>query len=89
MDKCPIPEPGSLQEALCRVVYNFREQAEVIKTMLLATPGQDANKKQELFDMYVNAKYPYLAHQKPVEFDIKKAIESAVDKGPMVIDRSK
>ena len=70
------------------MIYNYREEAEVIKTLLLITPESNSKDRKALFDKYINAKYPYLAHREaPPEFDPKAVIERAVSKGPMVIQR--
>lgn len=94
-EKCAIPEPGSLQEALCIAVWRAREEYKILETYMLSVA--DGHKAQ-VFDLYEEARKPFLRKAKSGEAEFRKnmadpaflnkIMENAVEKGPYMVEKT-
>ena len=78
------PRPGSLQEALCILVQRYRQEQRFY--LALAGLHQGAKEKQETFDAYKRAMYPYIeASGKRSRDRTKELLDEAFKQGPILI----
>lgn len=76
--------PGSLKEALCILVFRYRQEQEFYG--LLTGLHTDTKMKQECFEKYKRAKFPYVLKTAVDERDRTKAVlERAFAAGPIMV----
>lgn len=89
-DKLAVPpRPGTLQEALCMLVFRYRQKQRlyeaVLSTIDLSSPAQ-AKFYEEVMEEYKKSMFPYIA--KTVENErarIKRIMDRAFMQGPIKI----
>ena len=82
------PEPGSLQEALCILIYNAREDLKMFETIIGAMSSSDKG-FEDVVKEYEKARFPFIERSKAKESKrVEDVLEKAFLAGPMVIDRS-
>ena len=80
-----MPEPGSLQEALCINVFSIREEYSLLEVLLNNTEGKN---KEELFKTYKSVRFPFIEGGKQKESKvIDDVLQRAFEKGVYEIDR--
>lgn len=89
MEKCPLPEPGSIQEALCINVRRSRDNAEVYKTLFLGISGDRPDDKKKAYETYLHFMFPFMAEEEKnvVAVDPAKVLKELFERGPMVIEQ--
>ena len=76
--------PGSLKEALCILVFRYRQEQEFYG--FLTNAHEDAKQKQECFEKYKRAKFPYVIRTAIDERDrTTEVLERAFAAGPILI----
>ena len=80
-----MPEPGSLQEALCISIFSIREEYALLEVLLNNTDGKG---KEELFSEYKGVRFPFVDGQKEkTDVRIQDVLQRAFDKGAYEIDQ--
>ena len=78
------PVPGSLKEALCILVFRYRQEQEFYG--LLSGLHTDKKMQQECFEKYKRAKFPYVLKTAVDERDRTAAVLArAFEQGPILI----
>ena len=82
------PSPGSLKEALCILIQRYRQEQDYYK--LLASLSGGAKEKQEAFEKYRQAMFPYIQRGAYNEKNrIKDILDRAFLQGPLFIKDDK
>lgn len=85
--------PGSPLEAVCMYVFNARQRAEFLKTILVAPPITSEKQKQtytEVLDEYVKEVFPYQERlQWKNSTQIQQILEKELEKGPLLVQGEK
>lgn len=85
-DKGPLPEPGSLQEALHILVFRSREEFDALAVKGLLTP-EGSKAREEIFMDYLDSRFPYLVKlQKKGQRNVKDILEQAFAQGPIPLE---
>jgi len=78
------PVPGSLQEALCILVFRYRQEQKFYE--LLVNAHEQTKDKQESFEKYKAALFPYVFKSaRDTRDTTKEALERAFRAGPIMI----
>lgn len=76
--------PGSLQEALCILVFRYRQEQEFYGK--LSELHTDTKLRQECFEKYKRAKFPYVLKTAIDERDrTASVLAKAFEQGPILI----
>jgi hypothetical protein len=79
------PVPGSLQEALCILVFRYRQEQDFYTTLAGLQPD-GSDEQQEAFKKFKAAKFPYIYKTAHDERERTKAIlDRAFSMGPIRI----
>tara|TARA_B100000214_G_C23966018_1_gene627742 strand:- start:878 stop:1162 length:285 start_codon:yes stop_codon:yes gene_type:complete len=83
------PRPGSPLEALCMYVFNARQRAEFLKTVLTAPPVTSEKQKENytnILNEYVKEVFPYQEELKWKNTEkISQILDKELQKGPLVV----
>tara|TARA_B100000131_G_scaffold305766_1_gene332088 strand:+ start:75 stop:353 length:279 start_codon:yes stop_codon:yes gene_type:complete len=80
-----MPEPGSLQEALCISVFSVREEYALLEVLLNNSEGKS---KSDVFNDYKSVRFPFIEGGKVQESkDMQEVMQRAFEKGVYEIDR--
>jgi len=84
-----MPEPNSLQEALCILVFRAREECKALEFAAILTPEDDTNRKNDLISQYRESRFPYLLTEKEEYKQLSDILDRAFARGPIIIDSGK
>jgi hypothetical protein len=84
------PAPGSLQEALCILVFRAREEYELLGLVLSLVKEDDIQHKNSLLEDYKSVRFPFLKkEEEKTQKTVEEVFEKVFSGGTYVIDSSK
>ena len=85
------PVPGSPLESIMVYVFNSRQRAEYLRTLLTlksATTQEQVTAIKELLENYTSELFPYEEKNKWLESEeIQKVLQREMEKGPLAVVR--
>lgn len=73
-------------EAVCVAVFQAKQRARYMETLLMSSHNADKDAKKELIDSYFSELFPYQEQQKWNNADkIREILEKEAAKGPMLV----
>ena len=79
------PTPGSLQEAVCVLVFSHRQDQQFYATLANLHPAGSAERKKA-FGKYVTACFPHQVRAaEQTDEQVKATLERVCQQGPMLI----